>query len=345
MSWYNDNGYKNTRVAMSRLYLVKLIFTAALIFALQPSSVLASELNVFTVPITEQSRANIHSDLGKAFLGVLIKISGNEDIASVKGVKEALPNVEKFVQQYSYTDTGLEVIFNTTKLTAFLGQLGQPIWNNPRPNTLLWITTSSGALPMSESTLPALTSAFKASAEQRGIQLIFPQINSLESSDTKDLLKIAENYQCPALLSGELTEQSDQTVVIKWSFIWNGQTWQWQDAGVSASASITAGVNKIADLMAKQLASNPDLQAVHNTWLAIMDISSLESYQNMLQELYKLNLIVAISTKEVGSQGVLLQITTHADSDALKSALDKDAHFAVIQQTSSQPVLHYRWVP
>lgn len=176
----------------------------------------ADDLNMVTVPIASQSQADIHDALGKAFINDLIKVSGNEDIGSLKEVKGALPSVEKFVQQYRFTDAGLEVIFNTSQVANFLKQLNLP---------------------------------------------------------------------------------------------------------------------------------NSNSQAVQNTWLAVMNITSLETYQNLLQELYKLNMIVGISTKEVGSQGVLLRISTNQDTHALKDALDKDPHFASSQPAANQLLLSYRWVP
>jgi hypothetical protein len=294
-----------------------------------------NNLNSFTVPVSSQSSSDLHAAFEKAFLGMLIKLSGNGDVASMKNVQAALPKVEKYIQQYRYTESGLQVIFNTKTLNAFLNEIGQPIWPNPRPNILLLLN---------ETATPELADAVKASGENRGITLIFPKIDHIDSTDAASLQKLADAYQCSTVLLGEIETENNQTGLTKWTLAWNGQTWQWQDTNINPTTATMAAINKTADTLAKQMAVNPNSQAVQTTWLAVMDVTSLEKYQNMLQALYKLN-VVTISTKEVGSQGVLLQIMTHAGNDSLQTALDKDVHFQAIQSMANQSVLSYRWVP
>lgn len=315
------------------------------------------DLNSATVPVASQSTTDLHPALVAAFNQALIKITGNSAIVNLADVQKQLPSVEKFVQKYSYLDSSVKVTFDQHALVTLLVQAQQPIWLSARPASLLWVSVN-GQPPLTvpaDNSLNAPVAALQNSAANRAIPIVFPTMDANDQAawqaktsgtalDQAALTQIAARYQTPALLYGELTQAPDQSWTANWFLVWRAQTWQWRNDGAE-DAVLQAGIDKMTDVMGSQLAINLDQQAANTLWVAIMGVNNLNDYNAVLTALKEFQPILGISVQDVGSHGVLLQVTTVGEGpDALKQALAASPHFTPLPAQATE-VLTYQWKP
>lgn len=320
-----------------------------------------AELSTVTVPVTSQSPADLHPALVNAFSQVLIKISGNSTIAAVPSIQQQLNNAEKFVQKYSYVGANVQVSFDQQALINLLAQTKQPIWLSARPATLIWLSIN-GQPPLTATPAdnPSLL-LLQNDAENRAIAIRFPVMDSNDQADWQAkiagaeldqtaLQKIADRYQAPAILSGQLAQAADQSWTADWLFVWRNQIWQWRNSGTQAEV-LQQSIDKLTDLMAAQLAINLSQQAANTVWLAVLGINNLTDYDLALRTLKQLPPVLGVTVQDVGSQGILVQITTaSAGTEAVKQALTASRHFTpgppdANANAAATEVLQYRWAP
>ncbi len=314
---------------------------------LAQAATLPPGFNIATIPVTSQSPTDLHNAMVKAFSQVLVKISGNSQILTTPAIQAQLANPEKFSQKYSYLGGNAQITFDERALITLLAEAQQPVWLSARPTTLIWLSMN-GQAPGAAST------EFQSSADGRAIPIAFPNMTPDDQADWKaktngaafdqsSLEKIAARYQQPAILYGEFT-QTDANWNANWTFVWRGQIWQWHDAG-SQPGWQQAAIDKIADIMGGQLAVNLNQQDANSNWLAVMGVSNLTDYLTVLNTLKQFPAVLGVVVQDVGSKGLLLQVTTMGQgADTLKSALDANPHFAVLSSTDTQ-ALHYQWKP
>lgn len=318
---------------------------------------MSRDLNRAVVPVASQSSADLHPALESAFSQVMIKMSGQSQIMTVPGIQKQLPFVEKFVQKYSYLDSNIKVTFDQHALVSLLSETQQPIWLSTRPSTLIWLSVNDLApVVLTPEDPDPRAVILQNNAAARAIPVVFPTIenspSTAEQSETSGgaldqvaLEKIAEHYETSAILYGQLKPGVDESGLVDWVFIWRGQTWVWHDEGAQ-TAILQAGIDKVADLMASQLAVNLSQGARHPLWLAILGINNLTDYNAALSMLKELPPVLGVIVQDVGSHGLLLQVTvTGEGEDPLKSALWASAHFKPLSTETSESVLSYEWRP
>ena len=318
-----------------------------------------ADFSTITVPVPSQSPADLHPALVNAFSQVLIKISGNSTIAAAPGIQQQLDNVEKFVQKYTYTGANVQVSFDQHALINLLAQAQQPIWLSARPATLIWLSIN-GQPPLTATSADNPSLLFlQNDASNRAISINFPTMDSSDQAiwqtkiagadlDQAALQKIADHYQTPAILYGQMAQAADQSWTANWFLVWRNQTWQWRNTGAQA-AVLQEGIDKLTDLMAAQLAINLNQQNANNMWLAVLGINNLTDYDLALRSLKQLQPVLGVTVQDVGSHGILVQITTAgAGTEAVKQALAGSPHFVPnpsdANAVTTTDVLQYRWV-
>lgn len=327
-------------------------------FSLASAAEPASSVNVATAPVTDHSEAALHAAIATAFSQVLIKISGNSRIMSVPEIQRQLPAAEKFVQKYNYSDSGVQVTFDQRALLALLIQAQQPVWVTTRPATLLWLSVN-GLPPVGSGSQVTdfYSNALQHNAAARAIPVILPKMDSDDQAawqakppgaalDQPTLEKIAAHYKAPAILNGELSQKPDQSWTVNWYLVWQGQVWQWRNEG-SQEVVLQSGIDRLADVLGSRLSISLNQQATNSLWLAVLGITNLTDYNTVLAAIRKLQPVLGVSVQDVGSHGMLLQVTTiDAGEDALKKALADNPHFAPANAvTEVTDVLNYQWNP
>ena len=108
------------------------------------------------VPVFTQAREERNEAIQRAFVEMLVRISGRGSISTVPGLAERIPQANRYVQQYRYrkinptpaqpaapadpvpTQT-LWLRFDESGVNKLLRQFGLPVWGTTRPATLVWV--------------------------------------------------------------------------------------------------------------------------------------------------------------------------------------------------------------
>ncbi|WP_298439637.1 DUF2066 domain-containing protein [uncultured Ferrimonas sp.] len=175
---------------------------AALLLFLSLFSLLANAVQVtqlYRGDVTVEARDNRARSAGvKAALAqVLVRITGDDSIASQPQGKALLRQADSFMLTYSFQSgepLRLQARFDATKLQQQMRQLGLPIWGAQRPTTLHWaaIEQTDGQLRLL-SDADELGEKVAAHAEQRGLPQLLPLLD-LEDSMKADVNDVRGNF-------------------------------------------------------------------------------------------------------------------------------------------------------
>ncbi len=315
------------------------ILTGLFIFysSLSWAAVAPQGFNIGNVTVPSQSAVDLHPALEKAFEQVLIKLSGNSRIITVPEIQKQIALVDRYVQKYSYVDNNLIVTFDQRALINLLIEAQQPVWISERPSSLIILNIAN---------LDALMPLLQSVGNQRGLPLVFPNIPIEPSSASNQaaLEKLGETYHTPVVLSGNLRPDpaNNANWLGDWLLVWNTQTWQWSSNG-SQEEVLREAVNKLADILASQLSIHLDQKTGNTFWVAVLGISQLTDYQNLLQTIKQLHPVLGLYVQDIGSHGVLIQVTAAGEgSDAFKQAMAINPHFNLVSDTSALLTFHWR---
>lgn len=190
---------------------MKLFFLLMLV--VMPWLVSAAEVdNLYraVVPVANQAQQERNRAIGEGFREVVVKVTGNPNIAQTAALQDAFRQASGYVQQFRYEmpfnagdeEAGnglaalqserrmLRITFDKPAVDRILRAAGQPVWGKSRPQILVWLGLESGGQrqlldPQSDA---AVVDAFRAAADKRGLPVLFPLFDlqdraALSSSD------------------------------------------------------------------------------------------------------------------------------------------------------------------
>ncbi len=327
----------------------------------------ATPLNVATVPIASRTGKAYQAGLLGAFTKVLIKISGNPSVATIPQIENALPSAKRLLRSYSYqqatdangqTQLYLIATFDAKAVDQILRNAGQAIWKN-RPLTLVWlkVSTAGDTNILSSNDQNDLTQALQQAAAQRGISLLLPTMDLQDQSfinttspqkfDLNNLQKIAQRYNVPAILAGDITKADDGNWQAQWVLLINGSPQEWQASANSQAALMAAGINNTADTLASQFAAldNQNLQSVVK--IAVSNVSDLDDYAKVLRYLKRLPSVSKVSVSDMSDNGLLLQVSITGNLQTFQNTLHSRKKLIAIQPAtttvSPDAMLYFRW--
>ena len=181
------------------------------------------------VPVNSQNTAERNSAFARALVQVLNNLSGGRDAAaqpasapssSAPGLRHRLrlPPGRRRVRDHRRADLRHHAggAFRPAKVQEMAGDLGLPVWPEPRPKPVLWLAIDDGSGPR----LVGLGQANAARsildrAKARGCKLGLPAGNAAEQAaagaiwrgDTAAIARISSRYSPPMQLIGKLFPQ------------------------------------------------------------------------------------------------------------------------------------------
>ena len=149
---------------------------------------MVDDLYTAKIPVREQNTQTRNAAIDQAFRAVLIKVSGNSNVVQNAVLKAAMPKVENFVQQYSYSKNEnndanafpylLLVDVAPNAINKLLLQAKLPVWGNDRPLILFWIATDvAGQQKLIGASDKSLIPGLINNMLMRGMPVIFPVLD------------------------------------------------------------------------------------------------------------------------------------------------------------------------
>ncbi|PJJ97651.1 hypothetical protein CO641_09695 [Lysobacteraceae bacterium NML91-0213] len=252
------------------------------------------------VPVGSQSDAARGPALSRALAQVLGKISGDASAASRPGVGQELRRAAQYAEHYDYRQdegvsatgapsfqTTLVVRFDREAVDGLAAALGLPVWPEPRPKPVLWLSIDDGSGPRLVSlqqnnvVRPVLDRA-----RQRGFQLGLPRGSAAEQAgvgailrgDTAAIARLSARYQPPMQLIGKL-QRAGSGWRADWTFLDNGRVLsEWSSEHADARRAMSAGADGAADALVKRYARAAPVGEPGNYRVAFTGLASSDDF-------------------------------------------------------------------
>lgn len=309
-----------------RLFYASLIVLLSLIY----STSNASEPGLFVAEVIaeDQSESLRNSLLPNALQQVLIKSSGDVNLAKDPKVKLILSQAPQLLQSFSYKQ---RIAYNTkgiaeqhqyliaqfepSSIERILSSLGRNLWSE-RPTVLIWLVIADGpnkriANADEISALWALTET----AKKRGVSLAFPEVDakdlaltnadSLWAGTSATVMRTASRYNASVVMIIRLSQQSGAWSA-NYTMTDGGKPQNWSGQYTDANTALAAAGNDLSDRLEHWYSLQKSEQTSVDYKIKINGINSIEDYNRALSYLTELSVIRKLEV--IGAEGTQLNL-------------------------------------
>lgn len=277
----------------------------------------------------------------QAFKDVLVRTSGSEKVLGSDAVLQALSRVDKYVVQFSYhqsptSERILRVRFNENLIKELLSAAKQPLWENNRSVTLMWLTIEQDKKPkwLAETALESLK-AISVTANKRGLPLMWPLLDLTDTAlvseqiiweGNKDIvLQASKRYNADAILIGKINPTSEGFQG-QWRLLLEGgreETWDSKAPDLNALLQ-TLLENTSLKLMSRD--KNTKLSSAQNyqLTLAVSGIVNMEQYARVLKYLKALPAVSQVEVTQINPENTLFKIQTTETEAVFAQSIAKE---------------------
>lgn len=323
-----------------RLLLVLSLFG---LLPLPLSAITVNGLYQTSVVVADESAAVRADAMQQAMQQVLVKLSGDSNIASVSGAEEIIKSAQQFVQQFRYKQsavsktgmqagTELQVKFDEDALNNEMRNYALPLWGKERPAVLVWLAlddaTSRNIVSMEVN--PEIIDLVDATANARGIPLLFPlmdledtsrmNVSDLWGDFQQPIIAASTRYQSDAIAVGRITRNGGSEWSSRWTLYIDQQANRWSAENTDVAPMLDEATNVLADMLAERYASSGGSGAeLYN--IAVSNITSHDDYARAFIYLESLQSVTQVMVKTVMPEQVEFEIISHGGQAALDSAI------------------------
>jgi len=336
------------------------------LFALLPIIAAAGNASLYEaeVYVTDSSDAARTVAISEAMEQVLIKLSGDRQVAAKSGVAAIIKESTNYAQQYRYRtespgDSGDEVArqllwvrFDQSEIDRVMDDAGLSKWGSQRPAVLAWLVIEEpGDIHLlgtdDLSSYPVIVSE---SASRRGLSVTLPLLDLEDSANIKAddvvggfrdrILAASQRYGSKAILVGNVTEVNPGSWEGRWTLFLADKPSSWTSAGDSIAVVLDGGIDGTADALASWYASSEDDAGERAAGqLVVEGITNVDQYARVLKYLSTLDPVKQVAVDRVESDRVVFSVVTRGGGE---QAIDRAVSLGNILQAEGDG--HYRMV-
>ncbi len=318
-----------------------------------------------TAPVSDESASKRKPAIKLALIQVLIKLTGDRNIAKSSGINTLTERPERFVQQFRYQQAAnqdesqsqfqdssqqLWVQFDETALNDVLRSYGFNIWGKERPSILVWLAhegdIARSLVSFEES--PEYLTMLEQRALARGVSLLFPLLDLEDTSRIsvsdvwggfkEPVLEASNRYQSDVVLTGKLIQILPTLWESQWSVYIDGQEMRWTSQAELVEIVLEEGVDELVDRLATQYANTGSARA-EVIELLVSDINDLDEYARALSYLESLQSVTAVHVKRVSADAVMFEVISHGGLTAINQTISLGK---TLELVSNSEQLNYR---
>lgn len=325
-----------------------------------------NDLYVASVYVTSESESQRLSGARAGLLQVLVRVSGDQSVVDSPEIRTALRSPTRYYYQYSYRATDrtfqvgdeilpgriLRLSFEPNAIAGLLRDAGFAVWGSNRPSVLLWVALQdqNGRSIVSELNAPEFKQAFDELAQARGLPLLYPLLDLEDSAriseaevwgaflDRVDAASV--RYNPDSVLTGRVQQDSTGQWRGSWAVQVDGRWQRVEGAAATAQELISDVVDRLADNLAARYALG---SAKGEVLIRIEDVSSAESYANVLKYLSALAPVLDIGVLRLEGSDLVLNLSTEGQQQQLIELIELDRQMILLNEGDNR--LLYRWLP
>jgi len=310
------------------------------------SAARVTDLYAAQVPVEAGITRNLSESFDHAVRAVLVKVTGRRGITDDLVVMDQFTVAQRYVQQHrTNSDGSLWVLFDQVAIRRTLDGIGQPVWGEERPTTLVWLVmdngkgtrdilaaesgiererdlfevSSSGGDPEQQA---AVSEIMQTTAGERGLPLVLPLVDSEELdivsiSDvwggfTESLVLASQRYGVDAILVGRARVQTLERARVRWTLMLGDERYDWE-------GDIASGPDRVADFFAARFATSSS--TLGQMQLRVDGVDSLEDYGRLSRYLSSLDVIEEYSVERIADQTVIFSLQVRGDINRLTRSI------------------------
>jgi hypothetical protein len=328
------------------------------VYAVKMSSLYQAEL-----PVTSQSYEDRQQAVTDGFLQVLIKLSGNPDIAKNPAIKPNLTRADYYVQDFSYsaptTDSSQYIIrvrYNIDDVNRLLKKTSVAYWGENRPLVIVWLAVATSpeapAIVDSESS-GDLLDKMKMESKKLGLPLIFPVMDVADMDqvtvDDVNLAKLpvikaaSKRYEPGAYLIGNV-QQVHGEFQSQWQLILNDKKWTWSLNDKKMNNIVITVLDSVNQTLAKNTVVKP--LDTDETWLKleVVNVTERVDLAHLTQFIEQLTPVQQVELSEVEGAVVQLAVKVRGSLSAFQKNVLTGQHLVFKSQDNASNKLVYEWV-
>lgn len=289
------------------------------------------------VPVKDNSDAARSDAVPTALAKVLVRVTGDPQIAQSRAAKAILSRASQLMRSYSYVQLpngeGLQVSFDPSAVNSAVKAQNLPLWGGERPKTLVWLAIRgpNGRRLVSSDDAQGNAAGLVDAAQARGVPLIFPLMDlqdqrKVQFSDVwggfeQPVEKASQRYPRSDILMASASGSNGQWKV-QWTLLQQGQQpRQWQTSGDTLDNALSAGGNDLANFFARRFAVVPNAGSGQAQNVVVENVQSVQGYASILSYLSGLTAIKSVRTASVDGNRVTLRVDSDAAPDYLQRVL------------------------
>lgn len=345
---------------MTRLfYALIILFSATAVSAADVSTLYQGQAEVSSQ--AEQERNELTPTLLRQ---VVIKVVGDREAVNNADLTAVFADANRYVARYRYqhvnhdgdasTPDQLHVVmnFDRTAILNALERIGLPIWDQNRPEILVWVASDVGGSQrlFSDADRSEWLSLIRYHAKRRGLAIVMPlmdlqdqtqiSFSDIWTANNQTLLQASERYGTPIVVSARF-RGNDDALGISWQALLADQSENWQSEG-DANTAIAAGIDELADRLGRRFAQV--LGDAKPVQLRVTEVNSFDDYTRLMRYLDQLQGVSEINVQNMQNQQLQLTFNLQGEMDRFKQLLQLGR---LLQPTEGEDeaVLHYRLAP
>jgi hypothetical protein len=297
------------------------------------------------VLVSSQSGQERNKAMSQALAEVFAKVSGRSDVATVKGIAEAIDKPDRFLQQYLYRSASqsnflvpggssdsqvLWVRFDERAVNRALRRSNLAVWGRTRPSTLVWLAVEQDGSRylLGSDTDDQLRDVLEFQAKRKGLAIVLPLLDledqrSLSFADVwggfqDAILTASRRYQAEAVLVGRVSLSRTDVWQGRWTLYEGNQAPQsWDSQGTYIDKVVVSGLTGTLNNLANRYAMpfSDDEPGVVD--LAVVDVKNLGDYARVEGYLNSLEQVRHVQPMEVGSNHVRFHLDIRGTSQGL----------------------------
>ncbi|MDH5216734.1 MAG: DUF2066 domain-containing protein [Gammaproteobacteria bacterium] len=299
-------------------------------------------------PVETQQAQERKAAIEQALLELLVRVTGNSQIAELPQTVELLEKASGFVRQFQYSvrqnenspfgesrkeQAILNVVFDEVAIKQALWKHNLPVWGKTRPATLLWIAIqdSEKRYLLDANNAQEIVDVMNAQAQKRGIPVIYPLMDLEDQMNIKvsdvwggfidNISGASSRYPAEEILSGRIFLDPFGTWQARWTLIHGTEQTVWQISGEDLTVVLEQGMHGLADNVAVRYASTASDDAQVGLQIRISDIKDINSLVRATKYLESLSQIAKIHLAKVESTRATFQIELRSEQQALARAI------------------------
>ncbi|WP_232784860.1 DUF2066 domain-containing protein [Psychromonas sp. MB-3u-54] len=299
---------------------------------------------------------------------VLIKVSGNSQVNRLDESQQLLKKTQNLLSQFGYRNIEnnryFMAVFDPSKINQALKEMGQPVWGETRPRTLVWlIVESEGERKLISDTMingdqdDVLSLVLKSTEQERGINLRFPLMDlddnlAVSLSDVSgrffDQIALAsERYDASLFSVANLKQKDEKTWDLEWVLVYNSPQSMKNKVVLSEqlrgekSVVLSDMTNKIADYYADQYAILATDADKFSQSIYISGISSLQQHEKLNQVLSGILAIASYEVVSVDAMQVKVNVKVNGGINSFENALNVQTNLQL--DASQSEKFHFNW--